>query len=74
MYSQHRPHVCAQYPCGVLDPVTVMKLELHLPHPFCCAQVPPPGAISLQELPEGDEDEPDEGDEGDEGGPSYAET
>lgn len=45
-----------------------MKLELHLPHPFCCAQVLLPGAMSLQELLEEDEEA------GDEGGPSYAET
>lgn len=41
-----------------------MKPELHLPHPFCCAQVLLPGAMSLQELLEEDE----------EAGPSYAET
>ncbi len=45
-----------------------MKPELHLPHPFCCAQVLLPGAMSLQELLEEDEEA------GDAGGPSYAET
>ncbi len=45
-----------------------MKPELHLPHPFCCAQVLLPGAMSLQELLEEDVEA------GDEGGPSYAET
>jgi len=45
-----------------------MKPELHLPQPFCCAQVLPPGAMSLQELLEEDDEA------GDEGGPSYAET
>ncbi len=45
-----------------------MKPELHLPHPFCCAQVLLLGAMSLQELLEEDEEA------GDDGGPSYAET
>ena len=45
-----------------------MKPELHLPHPFCCAQVLLPGAMPLQELLEEDEEA------GDAGGPSYAET